>query len=435
MRVTDIILKKRSAQVLSKEEIDFLIDGYSNGSVPDYQMSALLMAIFLNGMTAEETAHLTTAMLNSGSTINLASYGLEGPFVDKHSTGGVGDKISLPLAPIVAALGVKVPMMSGRALGHTGGTLDKLESIAGYNVNLSEREFASIIGKVGYAMMGQTGSVAPADKKMYALRDVTATVESIPLITASILSKKIAEGADALVFDVKFGRGAFMKSVDDARRLAHSLVGTVHEMGKQACALLTNMDSPLGFKVGNFLEIEETLECLEGKGPADVMELTYEIGARMLLFSKKAKDIDEGKALCAHAVADGSALKKFLENVEAQGGDPGALLREQGKRRSKFRAALRAKSDGFLDVDAYKVGHACVTLGVGRAKTDDAVDADSGIIFAKRGEDAVKEGDLIMEVFAKNDAALKEGCALLEDAYTIQSVPPPARPLVLETIS
>ena len=291
MRATDIIMKKRGSvlnpkgQELTKEEIEFLIKGYVAQEIPEYQVSSWLMAVYFNGMTFAETANLTDVMLHSGDVIDFSKMNMTGPFVDKHSTGGVGDKISLPLAPIVAACGVKVPMMSGRALGHTGGTLDKLESIEGYNVNLSKEKFASIIQEVGFAMTGQTKDIVPADRLLYALRDVTGTVESIPLITGSILSKKIAEGSDCLVFDVKYGSGAFMKTAEDAERLAESLVKTTEQMGRKASALITNMNTPLGLKTGNFLEIEETLDCLENCGPKDVMELTYALATQMILMA------------------------------------------------------------------------------------------------------------------------------------------------------
>ena len=305
MRATDIIMKKRGTFLrgadgkqklagstgLSAEEIKFIVDGYVAGTIPDYQISAFLMAVYFNGMTFEETGMMTECMLHSGETIQTHGYeniGLTGPFVDKHSTGGVGDKISLPLAPIAAACGIQVPMMSGRALGHTGGTLDKLESINGYRVNLSADEFRKIIAETGFAMTGQTKEIVPADRLLYALRDVTGTVESVPLITSSILSKKIAEGADSLVFDVKCGSGAFMKTLPDAELLASFLVKTAKAMGKNAAALITNMDTPLGIKIGNFLEIEETLDCLRGKGPEDVMEETYALAAEMILLGKKS---------------------------------------------------------------------------------------------------------------------------------------------------
>ena len=442
MRAADIIIKKRGSgavkgQALTKEEIQFMVNGYVSGSIPDYQMSSFLMSVYFNGMTFEETGYLTECMLHSGDVINLhgkESEGLYGPFVDKHSTGGVGDKISLPLAPIAAAVGVQIPMMSGRGLGHTGGTLDKLESIPGYNVHLDEKEFARLIAKTGYAMIGQTEKIVPADRRMYALRDVTATVESIPLITSSILSKKVAEGSDALVFDVKYGKGAFMKSAQDAENLATFLVKTAQAMGKDAVALLTAMETPLGFKTGNYLEIEETLECLQGKGPSDVMELTYELGARMAYLGKKASSVEEGLKLCKEVVENGKAMEKFLENVKDQGGDPDKLLREQGTRRSKFHREVFAKEDGFIKIDAYKTGIACINLGVGRNKTTDAVDPDSGISFAKREGDAVKKGDKIMDIYARDDASLDSGCASMDGAVSYVQEKPECAKLILKEI-
>jgi len=445
MRAADVIIKKRGSgkipgQALTKEEIEFMVNGYVEGTVTDYQMSALMMAIYFNGMTFEETGYLTNCMLHSGDVIDLHSKekdlpGLKGgPYVDKHSTGGVGDKISLPLAPIAAALGVQIPMMSGRGLGHTGGTLDKLEAVEGYNVNLSEKEFAENIAKTGYAMMGQTPTIAPADKKMYALRDVTGTVESIALITASILSKKVAEGSDALVFDVKYGIGAFMKNIEDAEKLATSLVKTAQAMGKQATALLTNMDSPLGFKTGNYLEVEETVECLQGKGPEDIMELTYALGARMALFAGKASSVEEGEKLCKEAVKSGKALEIFLQNIKDQGGNPEKLMAEVGKRRSKFHSELFAEEDGYILIDAYKTGVACINLGVGRNKTSDAVDADSGIIFAKRQGDMCHKGDKIMDIYGKDENALKSGTEALRNAVSYSKTPVEKAPLILKEI-
>ncbi len=442
MRAADIIIKKRGTgsikgQSLSREEIDFMVRSYTDGSIPDYQMSAFLMAVYFNGMTFEETGYLTDCMLHSGDVIDLHNSsvsGLSGPFVDKHSTGGVGDKISLPLAPIVAAAGVQIPMMSGRGLGHTGGTLDKLESVAGYNVHLSSDEFARLISKTGYAMMGQTERIAPADRKMYALRDVTGTVESIPLITSSILSKKIAEGSDALVFDVKCGLGAFMKDESSAEQLATFLVKTSQAMGKKAVALITAMDSPLGYKVGNYLEVEETLECLQGKGPDDVMDLTYALGSRMLVLGEKAKSVEEGDRICREMVSSGKAMEKFLENIADQGGNPDELLANQGKRRSKNHAELRASSDGYLSVDAYKVGIACINLGVGRNKTSDAVDADSGLIFEKRQGDFVRAGEKIMDVYAKDSSSLDSGMKSLSGAVSYTSEKTSEKNLILKEI-
>lgn len=452
MRATDVIIKKRGTFVTdengnrtlqgsmpnTKEEIQFMIKGCVDGSIPEYQLSAWLMAIFFNGMTFEETGYLTDAMLHSGDVINLhgrQDIGLkDGIFVDKHSTGGVGDKISLPLAPIVAACGLQVPMMSGRALGHTGGTLDKLESINGYKTGLEPEKFAQLIAKTGFAMTGQTKKIAPADRILYALRDVTGTVESVPLITASILSKKVAEGSDGLVFDVKYGSGAFMKSKPDAELLATFLVNTAKAMGKRASALITDMNTPLGIKIGNFLEIEETIECLQGKGPSDVMEETYALGAQMLVLGEIAKTTEEGIKLCKAAVENGSALEKFFENVKDQGGNPEELMAQIGKRRSSHKTVLKAQKDGYIFIDAYKTGVAGVTLGVGRNKTTDPVCPDAGIILNARTGDYVKAGTDIMEIYGKDDECLAPALSMLQDAVTYSDKAPEKNPLIYKQI-
>ncbi|MBQ0051527.1 MAG: thymidine phosphorylase [Treponema sp.] len=452
MRAIDIIMKKRGTKVrdangnqilassttLTKEEIKFLIDEYTAGRIPDYQMSAFTMAVYFNGMNFEETGALTDAMLHSGDVIEL--HGKDGLpeneiYVDKHSTGGVGDKISLPLAPIVAACGVMDPMMSGRALGHTGGTLDKLESIEGFNVNLTEEQFRAGIKKDGFAMMGQTPNVAPADKKMYALRDVTATVESVPLITSSILSKKVAEGADALVFDVKYGSGAFMKTIPDSEELATFLVKTAQAMGKKATAFMTAMNTPLGRMVGNFLEIEETVECLQGKGPADVMELTYALGAEMVLLAGKAESEEEARKMCEDAVSSGKALEIFLANVKTQGGNPEKLMAEIGKRRSQFHTQVLAEKDGYIKLDAFKTGLASVYLGVGRNKSDDKVCPDAGIIMHKKTGDCVKKGELILDVYGKDEACLPQAVKMLtEEALSYSETKPHSDQLIYKII-
>ncbi len=434
MRAVDIIMKKRSGLSLSKAEIDFFIRGYVEGSIPDYQASALLMAIYFKGMEASETASLTSAMLDSGETMDLS--GLAGPFVDKHSTGGVGDKISLPLAPIVAACGAKVPMMSGRALGHTGGTLDKLESIPGYRTDLDLKAFREGLEAEGFAMTGQSARVVPADKKLYALRDVTATVESVPLITASILSKKVAEGAQSLVFDVKCGPGAFMKTRDEARALAASLVNTGESMGKKVVALITDMSEPLGRKVGNFFEIEETLDCLEGRGPEDVMALTLRFGAWMLVSSGKAATVEAGEALCGAALSSGKALELFYKNVSRQGGDLTRLAELRGNYRSSYSVELRAPVSGHIaSIDAYSVGLAGVILGVGRNTTADQVRPDVGFIFSRKKGDAVRQGDLVASIYGKDRACLGPAMDLAVKALKISEKPPRESPLVLEELS
>jgi pyrimidine-nucleoside phosphorylase len=434
MRAVDILMKKRAGETLTEAEIRFIIDGYVKGEIPDYQISALLMAIFFRGMTAKETAILTEAMLDSGDRMDLS--GIPGPFVDKHSTGGVGDKISLPLAPMVAACGVKVPMMSGRALGHTGGTLDKLESIPGYRTSLELSEFRKGLIEDGFAMTGQTARVVPADKKLYALRDVTATVESIPLITASILSKKAAEGADGIVFDVKCGSGAFMKTYNDARALASSLVATGSAMGKHVVAVLTDMSQPLGYKVGNFLEIEETLDCLEGKGPQDVMELTFRLGAWMLVLGGAAETIEEGRARCEEAISSGAALERFYRNVIRQGGNVGEMLERRGSWRSNFARELKAENDGYIEsIDALDIGLAGVYLGVGRNRTEDNVSPTAGFIFERKRGDLVKKGDRIAIAYGKDEESLDPAMVLARKAVSISKEAPQPLSLVIEEIT
>lgn len=439
MRAVDIIMKKRGfketpAGILSREEIEFLIKGYVAGEIPDYQMSAWLMAVYFNGMDFDETAVLTDVMLHSGATMDLS--GIEGPFVDKHSTGGVGDKLSLPLAPIVAACGVKVPMMSGRALGHTGGTLDKLESIDGYKTGLSIEQFREYIKKTGFAMTGQTKEIVPADRLIYALRDVTATVESVPLITASILSKKVAEGADALVFDVKCGSGAFMKNLAEGEALAKSLVGTGTAMGKKVIALITNMNEPLGNAVGNFLEMEETYNVLKGTGPTDVTDLTLQLAGWMLVLGGKAASKEEGIKKAQEVIKNGKALELFLENIRLQGGNPDRFTAECGKRRSPHVCQITAEKDGFIArIDAFQIGIAGVHLGVGRNTTADAVCPDAGMVFHKRAGDAIKKGDIILDVYGKDDKCLGTASGIIKAAIQYADSKPDRRPLVFKEIT
>jgi pyrimidine-nucleoside phosphorylase len=434
MRAVDIIANKRDGKELNREEIEFLIGGYVSGSIPDYQVSAWAMAVFFKGMSAAETAVLTEVMLKSGTVMDLS--GIPGPFIDKHSTGGVGDKTSLILAPLVAALGIRDPMMSGRALGHTGGTLDKLEAIPGYRTTLSLEEFRSILTKDGFAMTGQTKEVVPADRLLYALRDVTSTVESIPLITASILSKKVAEGAEGLVFDVKYGSGAFMKDTADGEKLARSLVNTGAAMGKKITALVTAMDEPLGNMVGNFLEVEESLDCLEGAGlggkagPADLMEVTLELGARMAVLGGKARNAAEGRALCEDCIASGKPRELFLQNVKSQGGDPAKLLELRGRWRSPISAELRVPAAAGVcisRIDAWKTGHAAVALGVGRNRKEDPVSPTAGIRFHKKSGEAVQAGDLVMTVWAATEEGLAAALPQLEAAVEYSSAAPPVQ--------
>ncbi len=434
MRAVDVIMKKRGGGELSRDELAFMVQGYVSGSIPEYQISAWLMAVFFKGMSARETAELTELMLRSGKVMDLS--GIEGPFVDKHSTGGVGDKVSLILAPLAAACGVRVPMMSGRALGHTGGTLDKLESIPGYRTGLKEAEFREFIAADGFAMTGQTAEIVPADKKLYALRDVTGTVESIPLITASILSKKVAEGAEALVFDVKSGPGAFMKTLEDAEALARSLVNTGTAMGKRIIGVITDMSEPLGRMVGNFFEIEETLDCLEGRGPQDLMEVTMRLTAWMLVAGGKAKGIDEALGMCERCLASGRPLELFMANVRRQGGDAERMLALRGKYRSQHSFELRAPRSGYIhSIDAYKIGLAGVYLGVGRDTAADPVYPDVGFIFDKKAGDRVAAGDRIAMVYGKDVTSLEAAQPLVEAALSLGSEPPTRQSLILKEIT
>ncbi|MDR2160241.1 MAG: thymidine phosphorylase [Treponema sp.] len=434
MRAVDIIMRKRDGGELSREELEFLIGGYAAGRIPDYQAAAWAMAVFFRGMGPEETAALTEVMLRSGASVDLS--GISGPLVDKHSTGGVGDKTSLILAPLVASLGIRVPMMSGRALGHTGGTLDKLEAIPGYRTGLTAAEFRKILEKDGFAMTGQTKDIVPADRLLYSLRDVTGTVESIPLITASILSKKAAEGTQALVLDVKYGSGAFMKDPADAERLALSMVRTGTALGMKVCALLTGMDEPLGNMVGNFLEVEESFDCLEGKGPDDLMEVTLELAARMLVLGGKAEDSAEGRKMCQAAIAGGGPRELFLANIKSQGGDPEQFLSLRGSYRSPHRAEIRAGGEGWVSrIDAWKIGHAAVGLGVGRDRTEDEVSPTAGLQFHRKRGDPVRTGDPLMTVWGKDAASLDAALPLLRDAMEYSPAPPPAKKLILKEIN
>ena len=440
MNSIDIIMKKRgfhsNFEANTREEIEYMISGYVKGDIPDYQMSAYLMAIYFNGMTVEEISILTDVMLHSGQKIDLSSIRKDGCiFVDKHSTGGVGDKISLPLAAIVASLGVRVPMMAGRALGYTGGTLDKLEAIEGYRTKLTIEEFKNVINKCGFSIMGQTETVVPADRLLYALRDVSGTVESIPLITSSILSKKVAEGSDAFCFDVKVGSGAFMKTIEDARALAKSLVNTAHSLGKKAMALITNMDVPLGRKVGNFLEIEETLDVLENKASLDVMELTLSLSAHMLLMGQKALSYQDGIKKAKEAILSGIAYETFLHNVEAQGGNVKKMLEMRGRMPSQYKKEIVSLEDGFVEsIDALATGKACVKLGVGREKKNDSVFANAGIEFKKICTEEVKKGDVIMVLYGKDSASLEQATFLMENAFKFSSNKVKERPIIYETI-
>jgi pyrimidine-nucleoside phosphorylase len=432
MRAVDIISSKRDGRTLSAEEIRFFVDGVTAGTLPDYQASALLMAILLRGMTAEETSWLTDAMVDSGVRVDLRD--IPGVKVDKHSTGGVGDKTSLILAPLAAACGVPVPMMSGRGLGHTGGTLDKLEAIPGFRVNLSLEEMKAALGKIGCAMIGQTAQIAPADKKLYALRDVTGTVESIPLISASIMSKKIAEGIDALVLDVKTGSGAFMKTEADSRRLAESLVAIGNAAGVRTEAIITAMESPLGSAVGNALEVIECLEVLKGRGPQDLIDVSVELTARMLVLGRVADDLPAATQQVQRAIASGAGLERFRRIIEIQGGDPKVVDDYQRLPHVADRRTVPASRAGFVTaVNAELVGRASVVLGAGRDRVEDPVDPAVGIMVMAKPGDAVRAGAPVLELHFRDPARLDAAMRLTSQAITIGDEPPaPGRLIVGE---
>jgi pyrimidine-nucleoside phosphorylase len=433
MRAYDLIYKKRNGESLAPDTIFEFIEGYTKGDVPDYQMSAFAMAVFFRGMDATELAALTDAMLHSGVVVDLSD--LSGAKIDKHSTGGVGDKVSLPLAPAVAACGVRVPMVSGRGLGHTGGTLDKLESIPGFNVNLDVKAYRSLVDKVGCCLIGQTGEVAPADKKLYALRDVTATVDCIPLIASSIMSKKLAEGIDGLVLDVKTGRGAFMKNEDDARTLAKTMVDLGTAMDKKVVARLTNMDQPLGHMVGNALEVQESLDILEGHGPQDLVALVEELGGEMLVLGDAARDLDEGRAKIHAVLQNGKAREKFGEIIRAQDGDAGVL-----DDRSRLPSAprildLRAPRDGHvLAIDAQSVGIASMMLGGGRERSADPIDPRVGIEVLVEIGDEVKKGDLLGRLHVA-DKGIEDAQGRLASAFELSEDKVDRKALFLTRIS
>jgi pyrimidine-nucleoside phosphorylase len=433
MRAVDIIRAKRDGSALTRDQITWMVRGASDGSVPPYQLSAWLMAVWLRGMSPEETAWLTDAMVRSGVRVDLS--GVPGVKVDKHSTGGVGDKTSLIIAPVVAALGVPVPMMSGRGLGHTGGTLDKLESIRGFRTRLTLDEYRQQVADLGCALIGQTDEVAPADRTLYALRDVTATVESLPLICASILSKKIAEGIDALVLDVKTGSGAFMVREDDARALADALVGLAERSGLRVAALLTQMDVPLGRMVGNALEVRECVEVLRGGGPADLVDLSVELAALMLWLGKGRASMPEARDAVRGALADGSGLAMFRRIVERQGGDVAMIDDPATLPQAPVRADVLAPRAGYVArYDAGMVGRAAVQLGAGRARAEDAVDPGVGFELLAVPGDHVAAGAPIIRIHANSAADADLAREAVGAALSMSDTPPPPRPLILDRL-
>jgi len=422
-----IIARKRDGHALTRDEIAAFVRGATDGSWADYQLSAMLMAIFLRGMTPEETAHYTEAMMHSGHVADLGN--VKQPRADKHSTGGVGDKVSLHLAPMIAACGVAVPMISGRGLGHTGGTLDKLESIPGFRVNLSTDRYRAQVEKIGLCLIGQTAELAPADKKLYALRDVTGTVECIPLICASILSKKLAEGTQVLVGDVKFGRGAFMKEKPKARELAEALVRVANAMGTPMRAVLTAMEQPLGRAVGNALEVVESIDCLHGRGPADTMAVTFALGEQMLLLTRAATTKADARAKLEASLASGAAREKFREMIRAQGGDARVVDEPARLPQARLRVSVPAVRAGFVDdVDAMGIALAALRLGAGRARAEDSVDPAVGVSGLGKVGERVEAGAPVCVIHANDEAALAGAKSRLVDAIVIgesRRAPPP----------
>jgi pyrimidine-nucleoside phosphorylase len=435
IRAIDVIRKKRDATELSRAEIDAFINGYTRGDIPDYQVSAWLMAVLLKGMTRAETAALTDAMLRSGEVLDFSD--LPARKVDKHSTGGVGDKTSLVLAPVVAAGGLLVPMISGRGLGHTGGTLDKLESIPGFNVNLPVMQFRKVLEACGCAMIGQTAEIAPADRKIYALRDVTGTVESPFLICASIMSKKLAEGIDGLVLDVKTGSGAFMKKEEDAAYLAELMVETGERMGKKMAALLTDMDQPLGYYAGNSLEVIEVLEVLRGGGPKDLVDLCHELAAWMFFLGDRVKSIEEGRQLSQQLIASGKALEKFRQMVELQGGNPRAVHDSTLLPKAQHTLEIKSPRAGYLSaIQCEQTGIACVILGGGRERKEDSVDPSVGFVLHKKVGDKVSAGESLCTVHYNSEQRAARAKALLEASFQVEEAPPAQlRPLIHRVIA
>ena len=433
MRMYDLILKKKQGGELSTDEIRYMIEGFTEGSIPDYQMSAMTMAICFRGMTPRETVDLTLAMRDSGDVLDLS--GIKGVKVDKHSTGGVGDKTSLALTPIIAALGVPVAKMSGRGLGHTGGTIDKLECFDGFTTALSEEQFAGNVNTIGIAIAGQTANLAPADKKLYALRDVTATVDQMSLIASSIMSKKLASGSDAIVLDVKTGNGAFMKKLEDSRALAKEMVSIGTMAGKKTVAVITDMDQPLGRAVGNSLEVREAIDTLRGEGPADFKAVVFALGSQMLMLAGRAADEKEARALMEGVIEDGSALDKFAQFVRAQGGDAApvydtSLLPVAGKT-----LEVTAKESGYVHrILAEDIGIACMTLGGGRETKESAIDLSVGIILEKKNGDAVSDGEVLATIYGNDDAKMQAAYEKIAHAYEIAKEPAAFVPVVREYI-
>lgn len=433
MRMNDIIEKKRDGHALTKEEISFFIDGYTNGSIPDYQASALLMAIYFKDMNDEERANLTMAMVNSGEQIDLSA--IEGVKVDKHSTGGVGDTTTLVLGPLVAACGVPVAKMSGRGLGHTGGTIDKLEAIEGFHVELSSEQFVKQVNEIKVAVIGQSGNLTPADKKLYALRDVTSTVNSIPLIASSIMSKKIAAGAGAIVLDVKTGGGAFMKTAEDARNLAKAMVQIGNSVGRQTMAIISDMSQPLGRAIGNALEVQEAIDTLKGNGPEDLTELCLTLGSQMVVVGEKAETLEEARAMLKKVIDDGSALEIFKQFIKWQGGNENVVDNTDLLPKAAFVTELTAKEAGYVTyMEADEIGTAAMLLGAGRATKESEIDLAVGIILNKKVGDRVEKGESLATIHA-NSEDIQDVVNKLHKNIQIEAAQKDAPPLIYEVIT
>lgn len=434
IRMSDLIVKKRNGGTLTGEEIGFMVEGYTNGRIPDYQMSAMMMAIYFQGMNEEETLSLTMAMRDSGEVLNLKA--IDGIKVDKHSTGGVGDKTSLALAPMAAACGIPVAKMSGRGLGHTGGTIDKLESFSGFSTSIPAQKFIENVNRIGISIMGQTADLAPADKKLYALRDVTATVDNMSLIASSIMSKKLAAGADAIVLDVKTGSGAFMKTEEDSFALAREMVKIGNGAGKKCVAVVSDMDQPLGFAVGNALEVKEAVETLQGRGPADFLELCLTLGTQMLLLGKKAETEEEARKKLLAVIEDGSALRKLAEFVEAQGGDSAAVYDTSLLPKASLAKEIKADRDGFVGhIECEEVGICSLLLGGGRETKESSIDLSVGIMLQKKVGDSVLSGDTLAILYANDGKKLEAATERLLRAYRITDEAPEKRSLIKGVVS
>ncbi len=429
MRMYDLIMKKRNGNALSDEEIDFMVQGYTKGEIPDYQMSAMTMAIYFQGMNEQETLALTMAMAHSGDMLDLSD--IKGIKVDKHSTGGVGDKTSLALTPMVAALGVSVAKMSGRGVGHTGGTVDKLESFYGFSTGISEEQFKENVNRIGIAIMGQTADLAPADKKLYALRDVTATVDNMSLIASSIMSKKLAAGADAIVLDVKTGSGAFMKTEADAFALAKEMVRIGNGAGRKTSAIISDMDQPLGFAVGNALEVKEAIDTLQGKGPEDFVELCLTLGSHMVVAAQKAFDVVEARGMLEKVIKDGSALEKLAEFIEAQGGDRELVYHPERLPQASLIEEVHAQEDGYIEhIVCDEVGICSLILGGGRETKESEIDLSVGLVLTKKVGDLVKTGDTIAMIHANDAGKLEAAKERLLKAYSYSKTPVEKKKLI-----